>query len=77
MERELSPKMAQRMNLLQAMDNYVRYNIEDEEIICDLWFATGLPDGWDEEDLYSIAEDNEQWLLAIKTFHRCCSLDEV
>ena len=73
--KDTTPIIAQRMNLLQQMDIYLRHNIQDEEILIDIWFVTGLPDGWQECDLYDIAEDEDLWLDAVKTFYRCCKLD--
>ena len=65
--------LMQRMNLLEQMDTYLRHSVQDN--VVDIWFASGLPDGWEECDLYDIAEDEYLWLDAVKTFYRCCKLD--
>ena len=63
-----------RKNFLKQFDSYIRNDIEDESIVCDVWFAEGLPDGWDDKDLLDIASDEDLWLDVIRCFNKCCSL---
>ena len=60
-----------RMNILGGMNAYILDNVDDEEIIVDDWFAVGVPDGATEDDLRTIAEDEELWLDTINCFARC------
>ena len=48
-----------KMNLLGGMDSYIR-ELGDEDI-WEAWIAYGVPDGATEDDLQSIAEDDESW----------------
>jgi hypothetical protein len=60
-----------RMNLLGGMNAYIIDNVEDEELIVNNWFVVGVPDGATEEDLQTIAEDDELWVDAVQSFARC------
>jgi hypothetical protein len=60
-----------RMNLLGGMNAYILDNVEDEELIVNNWFVVGVPDGATEEDLQTIAEDDELWVDAVQSFARC------
>jgi hypothetical protein len=60
-----------RMNILGGMNAYILDYVQDETAIYDDWFAVGVPDGATEEDLRTIAEDEELWLDAVKSFARC------
>ena len=60
-----------RMNILGGMNEYVLNNVQDENMIVDDWFMVGVPDCATEEDLRTIAEDEELWLDAINSFARC------
>ena len=60
-----------RMNLLGGMNAYILDNVEDEELIVNDWFAVGVPDGATEDDLQTIAEDEELWLDTVQSFARC------
>lgn len=64
-----------RKRLLREMDEYVRNNIADDFIYCDIWAATGVPDGADDSDYQAIAEDEDLWLGCVKTFAKCCGLE--
>jgi len=48
-----------RMNILGGMNAYILDNVDDEEIIIEDWFAEGVPDQATEDDLRTIAEDEE------------------
>ena len=60
-----------RCNILGGMNAYILDNVDDEEIIYDDWFAVGVPDEATEDDLRTIASDEELWLDTIKCFARC------
>lgn len=51
--------MEMRVDFLKQMDNYVRFHIGDD-IATELWILI-FPDQASEEDLFSIADDNELW----------------
>ena len=61
-----------RIEFLKQFDSYVREDIGNDEITCDIWLVEGLPDGYDEIDLKKIALDDELWLNCVKCFNRCC-----
>ena len=66
-----------RMEFLKQFDYYVRNIIGDDEITCDIWFAEGLPDGYDETDLRENALDDELWLDCVNCFADCCRVARV
>lgn len=55
-----------RMNLLGGMNYYIIEHIQDEEDF-ETWITYGVPDQATEEDLETIAEDDELW-------RACCVL---
>lgn len=55
-----------RMNLLGGMNYYIIEHIQDEEDF-ETWITYGVPDQATEEDLETIAEDDELW-------RACCML---
>ena len=61
-----------RIEFLKQFDSYVRENIRNDEITCDIWLVEGLPDGYDETDLKEIALDDELWLDCVNCFNKCC-----
>ena len=61
-----------RIEFLKQFDSYVREDIGNDEITCDIWLAEGLPDGYDETDLKEIALDDELWLDCVNCFKKCC-----
>lgn len=63
-----------RSKLGKEMDNYLRENIQDEEIFWSVWAAMGMPDGATEED-YEDLEDDEFWTDVCEAFMRCVLLD--
>ncbi len=63
-----------RKEFLKQMDDYVRDMIGDDDITTDIWFAGGVPDGYDEQDLIDIAEDDDLWLDTVNCFAKCCKL---
>ena len=60
-----------RMNILGGMNAYILDNIDDEEIVINDWFSLGVPDEATEDDLRTIAEDNQLWFDAVQCFARC------
>lgn len=60
---------------LRRMDSFVRDDIGDEDII-DYWLTYGLPDDYDDDDLVSIAEDDEQYNDIVNAFDTCVELYE-
>lgn len=66
-----------RMNMLGGMNSYVLEQIGDEDVTM-YWWQEGVPDGADEDDLRSIAEDEESWTHICKIFGYCvqAELDE-
>lgn len=63
-----------RKMFLRQFDEYVCDYIGDEEITCNVWLATGVPDGYDDEELDFIANDEECWLSCVNAFAKCCRL---
>ena len=59
-----------RIDFLKQMDNYIRYKINDENII-EEWITYGLPDGYDDIDLMEIATDDDLWLDCVNCFTKC------
>ena len=60
-----------RVDFLKQFDKYVRDEIGDEDIT-DYWLQYGIPDGSDEEDLFEIAMNDEQWVDMVNAFRICC-----
>lgn len=59
-----------RVELVKAMDSYVRNVIGDDNITVNCWLAEGMPDGEDDIDLiYDMADEDmfEEWVAAFKT----------
>ena len=63
-----------RSKLGKEMDNYLRENIQDEEIFWYVWGSFGIPDGATEED-YEDLEDDEFWTDCLEAFMRCVLFD--
>jgi len=66
-----------RIKLLKAMDEFVRNEIGDEEITCDVWLACGVPDGAKEDDYDDIANDREMYHDVLECFAKCCAYSMV
>ena len=56
-----------RRQILKDMHDYVVRCIGDEEAYM-TWVTFAVPDGYDEDDLISIAEDDDLWSDCVKTF---------
>lgn len=63
-----------RSKLGKEMDNYLRENIQDEEIFWSVWATMGMPDGATKED-YEDLEDDEFWTDVCESFMRCVLFD--
>ena len=63
-----------KVDLLKAMDNYVRNVIGDDDIT-DHWLMCGVPDGFNYDDLEEIAEDDNLMNDMIVCFNRCCIMN--
>lgn len=72
----MSGKKEERMKLLEAMDNHLRNNINDEEIVIGDWLANGLPDAYDEDILSFIATYSDNYIECLESFVRCCIADK-
>lgn len=70
MSREL---INSRAAFLEQFDEYIRENIDDEEIF-DYWLEQGVPDGADIDELVEIAKDEELWFDCVIAFAKCCAL---
>lgn len=68
--------VATRKQLLKEMDAYVRNKIGDDFVYGNIWTVTAVPDAPDEEDYDTIAEYDDLWVLAVKTFAKCCGLED-
>ena len=64
-----------RVDFLKQFDKYVRDEIGDEDIT-DYWLKYGIPDGSDEDDLFEIAMNDEQWVDIVNAFRICCAAAE-
>jgi hypothetical protein len=60
-----------RQIMLVQMNAIVICDIGDESII-ESWLMCGLPDGWTNDDLVDIAEDDDMWTDVVECFARCC-----
>lgn len=61
-----------RIAVLKAMDNAIR-NMNDEESF-DPWLMCGVPDGSDDDDYESIAENTEEYVETVKLFAKIVKL---
>ena len=64
-----------RPKLGKKMDDYLRSNIEDEEIFWNVWATMGIPDGASKEDYEDLKDSDEFWTDCLETFMRCVLLD--
>jgi hypothetical protein len=61
-----------RIAVLKAMDNAIR-NMNDEEAF-DPWLMCGVPDGSDDDDYESIAENTKEYVETVKLFAKIVKL---
>lgn len=64
-----------RSKLGKKMDNYLRENIQNEEIFWSVWASMGMPDGATEDDYEDLKESDEFWTDCLEAFMRCVLLD--
>lgn len=64
-----------RPKLGKKMDDYLRSNIEDEEIFWSVWATMGIPDGASKEDYDDLKDSDEFWTDCLEAFMRCVLLD--
>lgn len=64
-----------RPKLGKKMDDYLRNNIEDEEIFWSVWAAMGIPDGASKEDYEDLKDSDEFWTDCLEAFMRSVLLD--
>lgn len=64
-----------RPKLGKKMDDYLRSNIEDEEIFWSVWATMGIPDGASKEDYEDLKDNDEFWTDCLEAFMRCVLLD--
>lgn len=60
-----------RVKLMRDMDNYVRENVEDEDLFT-YWLQIGVPDEADDEMLLQFAEIESCWMNIINAFAYIC-----
>ena len=60
-----------RAKLMREMDNYVRENIQDEDLFM-YWLQDGVPDASDDEDLLEYAAIESCWMNIINAFAYLC-----
>ena len=65
--------ISERACFLEMFDEYIRKNIDDEELF-DYWLERGVPDGADVEMLREIAEDEDSWIGCVRAFKICCEI---
>lgn len=64
-----------RPKLGKKMDDYLRSNIEDEEIFWNVWATMGIPDGASKEDYEDLKDSDEFWTDCLEAFMRSVLLD--
>ena len=68
-------KKEYRAKLGKKMDDYMRENIQNEEIFWSVWASMGMPDGATEYDYEDLKESDEFWTDCLEAFMRCVLLD--
>ena len=68
-------KKTDRAKLGKKMDDYLRSNIEDEEIFYSVWAAMGMPDDASKEDYEDLKDSDEFWTDCLEAFMRSVLLD--
>ena len=63
-------------NMLKAMDNYIRKYVGDEDLIYNIWFSVGCPDGAGYDEMTDYAEDEETMQDMYKAFSKMVILDK-
>lgn len=68
-------KKESRAKLGKKMDDYMRENIQNEEIFWSVWASMGMPDGATEDDYEDLKESDEFWTDCLEAFMRCVLFD--
>lgn len=68
-------KKESRAKLGKKMDDYMRENIQNEEIFWSVWASMGMPDGATEDYYEDLKESDEFWTDCLEAFMRCVLLD--
>lgn len=56
-----------RAKIMREMDNYMRANVDDEDLFM-YWLESGVPDEADDEMLLELAEIESCWMNVISAF---------
>lgn len=64
-------KLKSRIENLKKIDDFIRANVQDEEILVNDWFAYGVPDCVDHETLEFIAFTDDGYIECLESFVRC------
>ncbi len=56
-----------RAKIMREMDNYIRANVDDEDLFM-YWLQDGVPDEADDEMLLELAEIESCWMNIINAF---------
>lgn len=64
-----------RSKLGKKMDDYLRNNIQDEEIFWRVWASMGMPDGATEDDYKDLEGNDDFWTDCLEAFMRCVLID--
>ena len=60
-----------RAKLMREMDNYIRDNVDDEDLFM-YWLQDGVPDEADDAMLFELAEIESCWMNIINAFAYLC-----
>lgn len=67
-------KKEAKVKLLKEMDKYIRENINDEELFCEVWLLY-MPDEASKDDYEFIAENEANYNECLEVFTRICIED--
>lgn len=68
-------QLINKESLLRNMDKYIRQNIGNEDLICDIWLATGVPDDTKDDEYTELAEDKTMMIDSLLAFAKCVIYD--
>ena len=66
-------KLKSRIEILKKIDDFIRANVQDEEILVSDWFAYGVPDCADYETLEFVAFTDDGYIEFLERFVRFIS----
>ncbi len=64
-------KLKSRIENLKKIDDFIRANVQDEEILVNDWLAYGVPDCVDHETLEFITFTDDGYIECLESFARC------